>query len=66
MQGKPGWNMAPEPFTEIAHIAGEAISETVGEKLKKIPFWRKVRTYLLFVPLLVSIIWFISINQGWF
>tara|TARA_B100000214_G_scaffold368724_1_gene340682 strand:- start:476 stop:652 length:177 start_codon:yes stop_codon:yes gene_type:complete len=58
--------MPVEPIGDIAYIAGEAISETVGEKLEKIPFWKKIRTYLVFVPILVCIIWFIGINQSWF
>ncbi len=58
--------MPVEPIGDIAYIAGEAISETVGEKLEKIPFWKKIRTYLVFVPILVCVIWFVGINQGWF
>tara|TARA_B100000902_G_C27211961_1_gene864897 strand:- start:529 stop:705 length:177 start_codon:yes stop_codon:yes gene_type:complete len=56
--------MPVEPLGEIAYITGEAISETVGKKLEKIPFWKKIRTYLVFVPILVCIIWFVGINQG--
>ncbi len=58
--------MPVEPIGDIAYIAGEAISETVGEKLEKIPFWKKIRTYLVFVPILVCVIWFVGMNQGWF
>jgi len=57
--------MPVEPMTEIAYITGEAISEKVGEKLEKIPFWKKIRTYLVFVPILVCTIWFIGISQEW-
>ena len=57
--------MAVEPLSEIAFVTGEAISEKVGEKLEKIPFWKKFRTYLVFVPILISVIWFVGINQEW-
>ncbi|MFL2977400.1 MAG: hypothetical protein ACJZ49_07655 [Candidatus Thalassarchaeaceae archaeon] len=57
--------MPVEPLSEIAYVTGEAISEKVGEKLEKIPFWKKVRTYLVFIPILICVIWFIGINQGW-
>ena len=57
--------MSVEPLSEIAYVAGEAISEKVGEKLEKIPFWKKVRTYLVFIPIIICVIWFIGINQGW-
>ena len=57
--------MPVEPLSEIAYVTGEVISEKVGEKLEKIPFWKKVRTYLVFIPILICVIWFIGINQGW-
>ena len=54
--------MAAEPLAEIAFITGEAISEKVGEKLEKIPLWKKFRTYLIFFPILICILWFIMID----
>tara|TARA_Y100001968_G_C19288820_1_gene683140 strand:+ start:426 stop:539 length:114 start_codon:yes stop_codon:yes gene_type:complete len=33
--------MPVEPIGDIAYIAGEAISETVGEKLEKFHFGKK-------------------------
>ena len=57
--------MPVEPLTDIAYVTGEAISEKVGEKLEKIPFWKKFRTYLVFVPILISVIWLVGINQEW-
>lgn len=54
--------MAAEPLSEIAFITGEAISEKVGEKLEKIPLWKKFRTYLIFFPILICILWFIMID----
>ena len=57
--------MPVEPIGDIAYIAGEAISETVGEKLEKIPFWKKIRTYLVLTPLLVCTIYFMAITFEW-
>ena len=57
--------MPVEPLTDIAYVTGEAISEKVGENLEKIPFRKKFRTYLVFVPILISVIWFVGINQEW-
>ena len=54
--------MAVEPLSEIAFVTGEAISEKVGEKLEKIPFWKKFRTYLIFAPIVICVLWFISIE----
>ena len=57
--------MPVEPLTDIAYVTGEAISEKVGEKLEKIPFWKKFRTYMVFFPILISVIWFVGTNQEW-
>ena len=54
--------MAVEPLSEIAYIAGEAVSEKVGEKLDKVPLWKKVSPYLLFVPILICFLWFIAFD----
>lgn len=54
--------MAVEPLSEIAFITGEAISEKVGEKLEKIPLWKKLRTYLILAPVIICILWFITID----
>ena len=54
--------MAVEPLSEIAFVTGEAISEKVAEKLEKIPFWKKFRTYLIFAPIVICILWFITIE----
>lgn len=54
--------MAVEPLSEIAFITGEAISEKVGEKLEKIPLWKKFRTYLVLAPIIICILWFIAIE----
>ena len=54
--------MAVEPLSEIAYIAGEAVSEKVGEKLDKVPLWKKVSPYLLFVPFLICLLWFIAFD----
>jgi len=52
--------MPVEPITDVAYVAGEAISEKMGEQLEKIPLWKKVRPYLLFVPILICILWYIA------
>ena len=54
--------MAVEPLSEIAFITGEALSEKVGEKLEKIPLWKKFRTYLILAPIIICILWFITIE----
>ena len=52
--------MPVEPITDVAYVAGEAISEKMGEQLEKIPLWKKVRQYLLFVPILICILRYIA------
>jgi hypothetical protein len=54
--------MPHELAGQLAYTAGEAISENIGEKLDKIPFWKKIRTYLVFIPILVCTIYFIAIS----
>ncbi|HJM66867.1 MAG TPA: hypothetical protein QF555_04915 [Candidatus Thalassarchaeaceae archaeon] len=53
--------MPVEITSELAYAAGEAISENIGEKLEKIPFWKKIRTYLLLAPVLVCTIYFFTL-----
>jgi len=55
------FNMPVEITSELAYAAGEAISENIGEKLEKIPFWKKIRTYLLLAPVLVCTIYFFTL-----
>ena len=57
--------MPHEIAGQLAYTAGEAISENIGDKLDKIPFWKKIRTYLVFIPILVCGIYFIAISLEW-
>ena len=52
--------MPVEPITDFAYVAGEGISEKMGEQLEKIPLWKKVRPYLLFGSILICILWYIA------
>ena len=54
--------MPVEPITDVAYVAGEAISEKMGEQLEKIPLWKKVRPYLLSIPVLICIVWYIAFD----
>tara|TARA_B100001996_G_C18465620_1_gene517877 strand:+ start:37 stop:255 length:219 start_codon:yes stop_codon:yes gene_type:complete len=59
------FSMPVEITSQLAYAAGEAISENIGEKLEKIPFWKKIRTYLVLTPLLVCTIYFMAITFEW-
>ena len=41
--------MPVEPITDVAYVAGEAISEKMGEQLEKIPLWKKVRPFVIWI-----------------
>ena len=65
VQGTYRFIMPHEIAGQLAYTAGEAISENIGEKLEKIPFWKKIRTYLVLVPVLVCTIYFVAISLEW-
>lgn len=58
--------MPHEIAGQLAYTAGEAISENIGDKLDKIPYWKKIRTYLVLVPVLVCTIYLLHFHLNGF